>query len=164
VEPGTERTFIDDLDSDPAISTEDLVVVSPGTLKGVLSTDECIGSCSAVRTGVFQLDGRFTEDGRMVQVIVAPDRENIRAMIADLEAHGHTVSLLHLSSLQWEELLTARQENLLLTALERGFFDDPKGTSLRDLADYLGISISTVSEMLRKATYKVMSAYFTAKS
>ncbi len=162
IKPGREQALLDDLRANPSISSEDLEVVGPGTLKGALSTDECVGCCSAARSRVFQLEGRFTEDGRMIQVLVAPDRDAVRAMVASMEAQGHKVSLLKLSSVEGEELLTSRQETILIMALERGFFDDPKGTSLRDLADSFGVSISTASEMLRKATYKVMNAYFSA--
>ncbi len=160
VTPGREQDLLEDLSTDRTISGEDLAVVSPGTLKGALSTDECLGCCSAINARVFQLSGYFNEDGRLVQVLIAPDRETVRTMVADMESHGHTVTLLKLSTVEMEELLTSRQETILLTALERGFFDDPKGTSLKDLAQTFGVSISTASEILRKATYKVMRSYF----
>ncbi len=160
VAPGREQDLLKDLRNDPSISGEDLTVVSPGTLKGALSTDECLGCCSATNARVFQLSGTFQEDGRLVQTLIAPDREAVRAMVASMEDHGHAVTLLKLATVEQEELLTTRQETILLTAMERGFFDDPKGTSLQDLAQTFGVSISTASEILRKATHKVMSSYF----
>lgn len=160
VTPGREQGLLEELSNDPAVSGEDLIVVSPGVLKGAISTDECLGCCSATNARVFQLSGTFGKDGRLVQVLIAPDREAVRTMVASMEEHGHTVTLLKLATVEQEELLTTRQETILLTAMERGFFDDPKGTSLQDLAQTFGVSISTASEILRKATYKVMSSYF----
>lgn len=162
VEPGKERALLEDLSTNPSVNSQDLEVVDAGTLKGALSTDECLGHCAAMESRVFQMEGKFLEDGRFIQVVIAPDREVLRELVSKLERDGHKVSLLKLATLEREELLTSRQETLLLTALERGFFDDPKGTSLNDLARTFDVSISTASEIIRKATYKVMSSYFEA--
>ena len=48
----------------------------------------------------------------------------------------------------------------LQIAFERGYFDYPKRISLRDLAAMFDISISTLSEMLRKGQRKIMEEYF----
>jgi predicted DNA binding protein len=162
VEPGKEGALLEDLSTNPSVHSQDLEVVEAGILKGALSTDECLGHCAARESRVFQLEGRFLEDGRLLQVVAAPEREVLRELVSRLERDGHEVSLVKLATLEREELLTSRQEDLLLTALERGFFDDPKGTSLKDLAETFGVSISTASEIIRKATYKIMSCHFDA--
>jgi predicted DNA binding protein len=160
VKPGKEEALIEALRSSPAIEDEDLEMVGPGSVKGAISTDECLGCCSALDNGGFQLGGSIGPDGRLVQVLVAPDRNAVKRIVSNMEAHGHNVTLLKLASVDAEELLTSRQETILVTALERGYFDQPKGTSLVDLANDFHVSVSTASEILRKATYKVMTAYF----
>ena len=160
VKPGKEEALLKTLRSSPAVEHEDLAVVGPGRVKGALSTNECMGCCSALDTGVFQLEGYIDDEGRLVQVLVAPDRETVRAMVSSMELHGHNVTLLKLSSVDSEELLTSRQETIIVTALERGYFDEPKGTTLVDLAKEFHVSVSTASEILRKATHKIMSVYF----
>ena len=160
VKSGKEEALMKDLRASPAIEDEDLEMVGPGTVKGAISTDECLGCCSALDNGVFQIKGTIGPDGRLVQVLVAPDRDAVKRMLSNMELHGHNVTLLKLSSVDPEELLTSRQETILVTALERGYFDQPKGTSLVDLANDFQVSVSTASEIIRKATYKVMSVYF----
>ncbi len=59
-----------------------------------------------------------------------------------------------------KEELTKRQEDILKIALEKGYFDYPKHTSIRELAKMFGISISTLSEILRSGQKKIMAAYF----
>jgi predicted DNA binding protein len=83
-------------------------------------------------------------------------------MVSSMEMHGHNVELLKLSSVDSEELLTSRQETIIVTALERGYFDEPKRTSLVDLAEEFHVSVSTASEILRKATHKIMRVYFSS--
>jgi predicted DNA binding protein len=162
VPPGREDTLLEALRSSPVVQDEDLSVVDIGKVKGALSTDECLGCCSALDTGVFQIDGHIDEDGRLVQVLVASDRETVRTMVSSMEMHGHKVELLKLSSVDTDELLTSRQETIIVTALERGYFDEPKKTSLVELAEEFHVSVSTASEILRKATHKIMSVHFDA--
>jgi predicted DNA binding protein len=48
--------------------------------------------------------------------------------------------------------LTETQRETLLTALDAGYFDVPRETSLAELADSLGVSEQAVSERIRRGT------------
>jgi|GEM_PF-609994 len=52
--------------------------------------------------------------------------------------------------------LSKRQREVLLLAYKSGYFDNPRKVTLRDLADMLGLSVSTVKEHLRKAQRKIL--------
>ncbi|WP_237710106.1 helix-turn-helix domain-containing protein [Pyrococcus sp. ST04] len=52
--------------------------------------------------------------------------------------------------------LTKRQAEVLLLAYKSGYFDEPRRITLRELADMLGLSTSTVKEHLRKGLKKVL--------
>jgi predicted DNA binding protein len=54
--------------------------------------------------------------------------------------------------------LTARQRDILEAADERGYYDFPRRISHEGLADELDISVSTVSEHLRKAESKLIKS------
>ena len=54
-----------------------------------------------------------------------------------------------------------RQEQITRMAFERGYFDFPRKTDLKELADIFGISTSTLSEILRKGQRRIMAGYFT---
>jgi predicted DNA binding protein len=164
VEPEMTDRLLEDLKSNDHIAEEDLAIVGPGLIKGALTTDECLGCCSAIDTGVFQISGRMGPDGRLVQELIAPDRDAIREMVANMESHGHTVTLLKIASVDVENPLTPRQETVLQTAFERGYFDEPKGVALVDLAKQFDVSVSTASEIIRKAQRKLMQEYFCAPS
>jgi predicted DNA binding protein len=158
--PDRLEALSDELGTNSVIIEHDLDLVGPGMLKGSLTTTECMGCCSASSNEVFQLNGEMGPDGRIIQTLVAPDRQTVREMISSMEAHGHTVTLLKLSPAGGDGLLTARQEAVLGIAMELGYFDDPRGVSLKKLAQRFNVSISTLSEVLRKAQHKVMSKYF----
>lgn len=55
--------------------------------------------------------------------------------------------------------LSEKQEEVLIYAFLRGFYDYPRRVSLTDIARELGLSPSTVAEVLRRAERKVVEAF-----
>lgn len=58
-----------------------------------------------------------------------------------------------------EQLLTDRQSWLLEEAIDRGYYDTPRRTTLVALADDLDISKSTCSEILHRVEERVLKDY-----
>lgn len=52
--------------------------------------------------------------------------------------------------------LTARQQEVLLAALEAGYYEDPRGATYDDVADAVGCSATTVGEHLRKVERRLV--------
>ncbi len=164
VGPDTSEKVLEELRSNPALKDEDLMIVAPGRIKGAITTDECLGCCSAIGTGVFQISGVMDKDGRLVQPVVAGDRQTLERLVSNMEDHGHDITLVKLATLETQEILTSRQEDMLRYAMEKGYFDDPKRITLVELAREFDVSNSTVSEMLRKSQRKLMGEYFKART
>jgi predicted DNA binding protein len=53
--------------------------------------------------------------------------------------------------------LTPRQQETLRTAVEVGYYDEPRRVTYRDIADRLQISAGTVGEHLRKIEAKILT-------
>jgi predicted DNA binding protein len=164
VSPEKTEKVMEELRVNPAIKDEDLQLVGAGRIKGAITTDECLGCCSAIGTGVFQISGVMDKDGRIVQTVVAGDRQTIESMVSNMEDHGHDITLVKLATLETDEVLTSRQEDMLRYAMEKGYFDDPKRITLVEMAREFDVSNSTVSEMLRKSQRKLMGEYFKARA
>ncbi|ELY68058.1 helix-turn-helix domain-containing protein [Natrinema versiforme] len=56
------------------------------------------------------------------------------------------------------DVLTTRQQEILETAHEMGYFDYPKGANATDVAEELGVARSTFTEHLAAAQTKLMDA------
>ncbi|MDY6931373.1 MAG: PAS domain S-box protein [Halobacteriota archaeon] len=56
--------------------------------------------------------------------------------------------------------LTARQRTIIQTALEEGFYDYPKKINLKELAEEFNVSISTISEIIRRGERNILKHYF----
>jgi predicted DNA binding protein len=151
---------LEDVKKNPDVEIVDLTVVDKGRIKGSVATNECVACCSMVGTEAFLVESHMDKDGRKIWRLLATEKEAIRQIISDLEGHRYAVELMKLTSVDLDELMTSRQEDILQIAFERGYFDYPKRISLRDLAAMFDISISTLSEMLRKGQRKIMEEYF----
>ncbi len=73
------------------------------------------------------------------------------------------LELRSISTLKVDSPLTARQTTLLIIAIERGFFDFPRGISLRQLARETGVSTASLSETLRRAQRNALNEYLRGK-
>lgn len=63
------------------------------------------------------------------------------------------------SSREPTELLTARQQRVLTEAVERGYYDSPRGCSLTDLAATLSTSKSSISGVLHRAEGRIIKEF-----
>jgi predicted DNA binding protein len=149
-----------DVETNPTVDSADLDTVETGTLKGIVTTNVCLGCCRMVGSETFLVGVRMEEDGSIVQRIISKDRESVRQAMAKVQALGHEVTLEKLTTLEPDMYMTGYQEDVLMIAYERGYFDSPRRTDLRALADLFGVSIATMSEILRKAQRKVMAEHF----
>lgn len=160
VDPKHMQMLLDDVKRNPSVDDVDLTAIEDGVIKGAVSTVDCVACCSMVGDEAFLIDSRLNEDGKTIWTLLVTEKESVRRLIRELEGHRYHVELQKLSSIDNQELMTSRQEDILRIAFERGYFDYPKRISLRDLASMFGISISTLSEMLRKGQRKIMEEYF----
>jgi predicted DNA binding protein len=102
--------------------------------------------------------------------VVAFDETAVRELLADLRA-DRDIELLSKTSIsdaqvphsmlapanQLFDAITDRQLAALQLALERGYYTQPRKTSLRELADRTDVARSTFEEHLRKAENKLLT-------
>lgn len=89
--------------------------------------------------------------------------ERVVAFADRLERRGLSLEIQRVTpSIDADDLLTDRQRELLLAAVERGYYDAPRACSLTDLAAELGLAESTVSETLHRAEGSVVKAFVAA--
>jgi predicted DNA binding protein len=109
------------------------------------------------------LSGETTGEGRIIWNLLISKNKPLQELVNALRAQGISVNLQRLSRVSASEVLTARQEEILQTALDRGFFEHPKKIGLRELARAFNISASTLSETLRKGLKKNIELYIQEK-
>ena len=151
------------LKDNPFICKIQISKVGKGSILGTVELNKC-AICRAIPgTDCFLTHGVTTKDGSLLLRIMTEERANLRRFISKLEEDGCGIRIISLRDPEKEDLLTERQEEILRTAYEMGYFEYPKKVNIKELSERLGMSISTLSEMLRKSERKVLEYYFSAK-
>ncbi|WP_207592975.1 helix-turn-helix domain-containing protein [Halomontanus rarus] len=102
--------------------------------------------------------------------VIAFDEDDVRALFQDLEG-DRDIELLSKTAISEQHIphsmlapvdrlfedLTDRQLAALQLALENGYYEQPRQTSLRELASQTSVARSTFEEHLRKAENKLMA-------
>jgi predicted DNA binding protein len=139
----------------PAVeSVRVLSRVEGGALCRARWIDDGTGLVAAiVASGVTVLD--TTTDGARWRIRVrATDRDGVSALLEQCRESGVEIELTRLapeSAPDEHDGLTDAQREILLLALESGYFEEPREVSLEDLADELGVSRQAVGTRLRRA-------------
>ncbi|BBD72688.1 bacterio-opsin activator [Sulfodiicoccus acidiphilus] len=101
----------------------------------------------------------FVRGGNVTISMIFVGYDELRDVLKDFLKVGVNAKVLRVSKVSREEPLTVRQEQALVAALETGYFDYPRRVSLSELANRLGVSASTLDEVLRRAEKNVISRY-----
>jgi len=102
--------------------------------------------------------------------VIAFDESDVRALIRDLES-DRDIDVLSKTAIEEQQIphsmlapvdqlfenLTDRQLAALRLALESGYYEQPRKTSLRELAERTSVARSTYEEHLRKAENKLLT-------
>ncbi len=87
-------------------------------------------------------------------------REQLSELTERLERFGFQFRVEQVAERFHEDrLLSGRQRELVLRAVERGYYDTPRRCSLSELADHLGIAKSTCSETLHRAEETIVKRF-----
>ncbi len=105
---------------------------------------------------VFPVD---IDKGRMKWLLILDNNMTIGKISEKLAKHGCDVKIERVTSLQGKGILTERQEEIIRTAFSAGYFDYPRRTGTLKLASKLGISVSTLSEVMRAAQRRIFAEY-----
>jgi predicted DNA binding protein len=123
----------------------------------LLVTKRACGALPVIRANHGMIQGMDRVDGRRrVFDFVVFRRDDLRNIIAELREIG-TVSVTKLGPYDdWLDTLSARQAEVVETALRAGYYEWPRRVDAQTLAADLGVSHATLLEHLRKAERKLI--------
>ncbi|MEF8779306.1 MAG: helix-turn-helix domain-containing protein [Haloferacaceae archaeon] len=98
-------------------------------------------------------DGRATLE-------VSGGHDGLASLIEEFERAGLEFRIEYIRDRERpDDLLTETQRELLLTAVECGYYDTPRECSLTDVAEQAGVAKSTCSETLQRAEAAVVRSF-----
>ncbi|MDP2749725.1 MAG: helix-turn-helix domain-containing protein [Nanoarchaeota archaeon] len=99
-------------------------------------------------------------DGWEIWTIAAPKKTAIKNALEEIKKHGE-FKLLYIKKSTFDGFnLSEKQEKILRMALEKGYYNWPKKTSIQQLAKSMKLSKPTTAEHLRKAEIKIINREF----
>ena len=98
-------------------------------------------------------------DGTLQWNMFVKDETDMAKALDMLQFRGVGADVKRIENAFSNDLLTARQEEVLVAAVRMGYFDFPRKKSLTELASELSIKSSSLSEILRRAESKIAKAY-----
>lgn len=110
--------------------------------------------------GAFLVRG-YSRGERLVYEFIAPSFGEFRGILEDLEGRGVEFRVRRVERLRGGRgVLTRRQERVLWYALVLGYFDYPRRIKTAELARVLGVSPSSLSEIIRRGVKRLLESYF----
>jgi len=155
--------ILDEMKREPWVKSFDLDFINDGKLVGEVVTYKCLACAALASSNCHLISAAAKSDGSVVWRLMTSSREEVQKLVAKLARIGCETELLRLAPIDEHEVLTSRQEEIIMMAYERGFFETPRKVKLKDLARLTGVSQATLSEILRKGQKKIVVDYLRAK-
>lgn len=130
------------------------------------TTEHCVSAVFATEHCL--ADPQSVSDGVLTVRVVVPRKQAFKRIISLLKKRASAVSVKWLLNGDQEArpvevdvtMITDKQREAIETALEQGYYEDPREASLSDLAEELGVTDSAVSQRLGAAETKLVKSLF----
>ena len=123
------------------------------------------GGCGVCHTilssDAFLVSGKSLEGFTIMYSFMVPSFEAFQRIMSSMEVAGLKVKVFKMGKFEAKAgVLTEKQERIFWLALKGGFFDYPRKVDTVELAAKLGISPSTLSEIVRRGMRRLLESYF----
>jgi len=153
---------LNELKSDPTVTGLEVIGIKNGRISGSLISHTCSACRVLASSGCFLISSNLNQDGT-INWLMLGNKTSIKTLLDNLEKQSIPYTLRKIERAKTPNLLTRRQEEVLLLAYNLGYFDQPRRIDLHSLASMLDLSPATLSELLRRAQKKVITEYLKSK-
>jgi predicted DNA binding protein len=155
------KNLMETISEDPGVYRSDFSATGGGRTKAAVAVKRCVPARDIVESECFISAARMEGEDIVWHLIAT--REALKRLSERLQSHGFDFKLKKIGKLTEEETLTEKEDEILRYAIEKGYFETPKRVGVREIAKHFGISISTLSEILRRGQKKVILSFFKGK-
>lgn len=152
-------TVVGEIERDDGVSELDLLESSNNTALLQFTTSQPLLLLSMRDAGI-PLELPIVIQGGTATVDVTAPHEQLSALKSQFDMLGVNFEVAYLyETTSTERLLTERQEEIVAAAIEQGYYDTPRTSTLTELADELDIAKSTLSETLHRAEGRIVKQF-----
>ncbi|WP_200531220.1 helix-turn-helix domain-containing protein [Halorubrum sp. LN27] len=145
------EAVLEAMEAHPAVTDTSVMGRSDHEVTVQFETSAPLLLLAAKRSGVpIEMPVEISDGEATIDITGAHDR--IAELGRQFDELGLEFRVKHVRDrLEASQLLTETEQDLLLRAVEAGYYDTPRSCSLTDLADSAGVAKSTCSEALHRA-------------
>lgn len=154
--------------ADENVRDTHVVKTKRGRILGVVATNDS-AMCKAIAdVNCFCLTCPLASptkpDGTVDWLLAMTAHSSLRRLLRKLKTHGIEADVVRVAAISDAEKLTPRQRRIVEYAYASGFYEYPRRAALHQLSRSLGVSSSTLGEMLRRAERKIITSYLQKSS
>ncbi|MCS6768828.1 MAG: helix-turn-helix domain-containing protein [Candidatus Caldarchaeum sp.] len=138
----------------PAVERAEFKKIGKNHGVGVINSSLC--PCSKLGIPYTHVLKITVEENGMTFNLLVHSRKELNDFLKKVRSSGVSHRLLNVKQFKPRHLLTPRQEQALVHAYLKGYFNYPRPTTVNSLADDFGVSTPTYTELLRKALAKLV--------
>ena len=131
----------------------------PGMVSLLVDVVRCRACKVLITSKAFMVYPVDIRKGRMKWLLITDTNKTVGKLSEALEQVDCDVKIERITPLGDKGVLTGRQEEIIQAAFASGYFDFPRKIGSPKLANQLGISVSTLSEVMRAAQRRIFAEY-----
>lgn len=113
----------------------------------------------------FLISGKSSEKYIIRYNFIVPTFKAFNDIISSLKKRGYKIRILKKGTFEPKPgILTEKQEKIFWLLFKGGFFEYPRKVNLQELSNKIGTSPSSLSEMIRRGTRRLLEEYFERKT
>ena len=156
---GKLNGIIEKIKEHPSVGGVKVKVRESGIASFIVDVVKCKACEVLMKAKAFMVFPVSIHKGRMKWLLITDDNPTVGKIVDDLEGCGCDVKIERVIPFRGKGILTDRQEEIVRVAFASGFFDFPRKVGSLELSRKLGISVSTLSEIMRTTQRRIFSEY-----
>ncbi|MGH9919871.1 MAG: helix-turn-helix domain-containing protein [Nitrososphaerales archaeon] len=156
----TPEELLSHLRKSGGVVRSDLSRVDKNRIMGTVTTHDCPVCSTFAGLDCFLVSASTKVEGKMEWNVFMNSNSGLKALCRRLDRNKVDYKILEMTHHMRKRQITSRQEDLVRIAFDLGYFEFPKRINLEHLSAKLGISIGTLSEILRRGEKNILSKYF----
>jgi predicted DNA binding protein len=161
---GMTDDIIKEIEKHTEVCKIDISPLSNGGVLGSVITNKCVACRALTVSDCFMKSASSLGDGSVEWKLITGGKGSLAHLIENLVINGCKVELKSVVNFSKANILTKRQEDIIQVAFQKGYYDCPKKTTIKQLTEIFGISQSTLGEILQKGERKIIFDHFSRKT
>lgn len=152
-------SVVEEIRAHPSVGKVEIKDRQQGVASFIVDVIRCRACKILITSKAFMVYPVAISKGRMKWLLITDTNKTVGKLSKALQQVGCDMKLERITQLSVKGVLTDRQEEIIRVAFESGYFDFPRKVGSLKIARQLGVSVSTLSEVMRAAQRRIFAEY-----